>query len=203
VSHNEGTSAAAARAANEVTMKLSTDRILTTHVGSLPRSTAVVDFLYKKENGEQYDPAAFAAAMQAGVAEAVAKQRAAGIDVHQRRRDQQGRLRHVHQGPSVRLRGPRAAPAAPSISRPNPELREAMARMMGKQSFKRAACVGPIELIDRDAMKTDVANLNAAIATHRPVEAFMNAASPGVISSFQSNSYYRHTRRMSTRSARP
>jgi 5-methyltetrahydropteroyltriglutamate--homocysteine methyltransferase len=65
-----------------------------------------------------------------------------------------------------------------------------MARMMGKQSFKRAACVGPIELTDREAVKTDVANLRAAVAAHAPVEAFMNAASPGVISAFQSNRYY-------------
>ena len=178
-----------ARAANEVTMKLSTDRILTTHVGSLPRSATVVDFLYKKENGEPYDRVAFAAAMQVGVAEAVAKQRAAGIDVVS-----DGETSKVGYATYVKDRlsgfaGHVPRPPHKDLA-PYPELREAMARMMGKQSFKRAACVGPIELIDRDAMKTDVANLNAAIATHSPVDAFMNAASPGVISSFQSNSHY-------------
>jgi 5-methyltetrahydropteroyltriglutamate--homocysteine methyltransferase len=50
-------------------------------VGSLPRSGAVVELLYKKENGEPYDRAAFDAAMRAGVADVVAKQNAAGIDV--------------------------------------------------------------------------------------------------------------------------
>jgi 5-methyltetrahydropteroyltriglutamate--homocysteine methyltransferase len=73
---------------------------------------------------------------------------------------------------------------------PHPEFREAMARMTGKQTFKRAACVGPIELVDRDAMRVDVDNLATAIAKHRAPEAFMNAASPGVISAFQSNRYY-------------
>ena len=179
----------AARAVNEVTMKLSTDRILTTHVGSLPRSATVVDFLYRKENGEQYDRAAFAAAMQAGVAEAVAKQHAAGIDVVS-----DGETSKVGYATYIKDRlsgfeGHVPRPPHKDLA-PYPEFREAMARMMGKQSFKRAACVGPIELVDRDAMQIDVANLRLAVAAHPPVEAFMNAASPGVISAFQSNRYY-------------
>jgi len=62
-------------------VKLSQDRILTTHVGSLPRSTAVIDLLYRKENGETVDATAYDAAIAAGVADAVAKQVTAGIDV--------------------------------------------------------------------------------------------------------------------------
>ena len=75
---------------------------------------------------------------------------------------------------------------------PYPELREALARMLGKQSFTRAGCVGPIELIDRSAVQTDLAHLRAALAVHGAAvtEAFVNAASPGVISAFQSNRYY-------------
>jgi 5-methyltetrahydropteroyltriglutamate--homocysteine methyltransferase len=73
---------------------------------------------------------------------------------------------------------------------PHPELREAMVRMLGKQTFKRAGCVGPVELVDREAMQKDVANLRAAVTEHRAYDAFMNAASPGVISAFQSNHHY-------------
>ena len=62
--------------------------------------------------------------------------------------------------------------------------------MLGKQAFKRAGCVAPIALVDRAAMQKDVANLHAAVGAHGAVEAFMNAASPGVISAFQSNHYY-------------
>jgi 5-methyltetrahydropteroyltriglutamate--homocysteine methyltransferase len=65
-----------------------------------------------------------------------------------------------------------------------------MARMIGKQTFKRAGCVGPIELADRDAVKKDIANLRAALARQPARGAFMNAASAGVISAFQSNPYY-------------
>ena len=62
-------------------MLRSTDRILTTHVGSLPRSSAILELLYRKENGEPYDEAALDAAVAAGVAEAVRRQRDAGIDI--------------------------------------------------------------------------------------------------------------------------
>src|SRR5436190_1714722 len=59
----------------------STERILTTHVGSLPRGPAVLELLYKKENGEPYDAAAFDAAVAAAVDDVVAKQVAVGIDI--------------------------------------------------------------------------------------------------------------------------
>jgi 5-methyltetrahydropteroyltriglutamate--homocysteine methyltransferase len=170
-------------------MKLSTERILTTHVGSLPRSTAVVELLYKKENGEPYDIGALSAAVAAGVDETVSKQVAIGIDVVS-----DGETSKVGYATYIKDRLSGFAghqPRPPHLDlAPYPEFREAMARMMGKQTFKRAACVGPIELVDPEAMRADLANLDAAIATHGPTEAFLNAASPGVISAFQGNRYY-------------
>src|SRR5512132_2107779 len=62
-------------------MKLSTDRILTSHVGSLPRSQEVVDFLFTQDRGEPYEQAAFDAAMQGGVDEVVRKQAEVGVDI--------------------------------------------------------------------------------------------------------------------------
>ena len=62
-------------------MSLSTERILTTHVGSLPRTSELVALLYKKDAGEPYDRAAYDSAVAVGVAEAVAKQLAAGVDI--------------------------------------------------------------------------------------------------------------------------
>src|SRR3954468_15718105 len=62
-------------------MKPSTGRILTTHVGSLPRSREVVALLYKKDSGEPCEAADFDAAVMDGVADAVAKQVAAGVDI--------------------------------------------------------------------------------------------------------------------------
>ena len=170
-------------------MKLSTDRILTTHVGSLPRSPAVLDLLYKKENGEPYDPAAFAGAIAEAVDEVVQKQVASGIDIVS-----DGETSKVGYATYIRDRLSGFAghhPRPPHLDlAPYPEFREAMTRMLGKQMFKRAGCIGAVELVDRESMQKDIANLRAAVAAHRPHDAFMNAASPGVISAFQSNRHY-------------
>jgi 5-methyltetrahydropteroyltriglutamate--homocysteine methyltransferase len=172
-------------------MRLSKERILTTHVGSLPRSREVVELLYKKDGGEPYDRAAYDTAVAAGVADVVAKQIAAGIDIVS-----DGETSKVGYSTYIKERLSGFAghyPRPPHLDlKPYPELREALARMLGKQSFKRAGCVGPIELIDRTAVQTDLANLRAALAAHGAAvaEAFVNAASPGVISAFQANHYY-------------
>src|SRR5688572_24209584 len=168
-------------------MKISTERILTTHVGSLPRSGGVVELLYKKDAGEPFDRAALAAAVAAGVA----KQIGAGVDIVS-----DGETGKVGYATYVKDRlsgfaGHHSPPPHLDLA-PYPELREALGRMLGKQSFKRAACVGPIGLVDAGAVQTDLSNLQAALAAHGTTvsEAFVNAASPGVVSAFQSNRYY-------------
>jgi 5-methyltetrahydropteroyltriglutamate--homocysteine methyltransferase len=170
-------------------MKLSTDRILTTHVGSLPRGADLLRRLYQKENGEPYDAVALDLAVRDAVSDVVGKQVETGIDVvSDGEQSKVGYATYIKD----RLTGFEGHhPRPPHLDlAPHPEFREAMTRMLGKQAFKRAGCVGPIELKDRDAMQQDLANLRAAVTAHRPHDAFMNAASPGVISSFQSNRYY-------------
>jgi 5-methyltetrahydropteroyltriglutamate--homocysteine methyltransferase len=170
-------------------MQLSTDRILTTHVGSLPRDPTVLEFLLARERGEPYDPAAFDRALAAAVDAVVERQVEIGIDVVS-----DGETSKIGYATYVKDRLSGFAghhPRLPSLDlAPHPDLREAMVRMVGKQSFERAACVGPIELVDRTALEHDIAHLRQALAVHAAVEAFMNAASPGVISAFQPNRYY-------------
>ena len=170
-------------------MNRSTERILTTHVGSLPRGPAVLELLYKKENGEPYDAAAFDAAVAAAVDDVVAKQVAVGIDIVS-----DGETSKVGYATYIKDRLSGFAghhPRPPHLDlAPYPEFREAMTRMIGKQTFKRAGCVGPVELVDSGAMQKDLANLRAALKRHPAHGAFMNAASPGVISAFQGNRYY-------------
>ena len=84
-------------------MKTSTDRILTTHVGSLPRPEKLESLLYKVEFGEDYDPAELDQAATEAVAEMVAQQRSWGLDIiteeeYQRRREQSERDRQVSRG---------------------------------------------------------------------------------------------------------
>jgi 5-methyltetrahydropteroyltriglutamate--homocysteine methyltransferase len=185
-------SASLKRAPARQPMKISTERILTTHVGSLPRSSDLVGLLYKKDGGEPYDRAAFDAAVAACVAQVVLKQVEAGVDVVS-----DGEASKVGYSTYIKDRLSGFAghhPRPPHLDlAPYPELREALGRMLGKQSFKRTACVGPIELVDRTAVQTDLLNLKVALAAHgaKVTEAFVNAASPGVISAFQSNRHYR------------
>jgi 5-methyltetrahydropteroyltriglutamate--homocysteine methyltransferase len=186
------TASAALAASNpKKTMRLSTERILTTHVGSLPRSRELVELLYRKDAGEPYDRAAYDQTVAAAMCDAVAKQLAAGVDIVS-----DGEMSKIGYATYVKERLAGFAghyPRPPHLDlAPYPELREALARMLGKQSFRRAGCVGPIELVDRTAVHEDIAHLRAALAADgaAAVEAFLNAASPGVISAFQSNRYY-------------
>ncbi|HEX5421085.1 MAG TPA: cobalamin-independent methionine synthase II family protein [Gammaproteobacteria bacterium] len=170
-------------------MKLSTDRILTTHVGSLPRDAAALEFLLRRERGEDYDEAKLEEAFAAAVENVVARQIEIGIDVVS-----DGEMSKIGYATYVkdRLSGFGGHyPRLPSLDlAPHPELREAMARLVGTQSFRRPACIGPIELVEREALERDIRRFRRAVESHRPVDAFMNAASPGVISAFQTNRFY-------------
>ncbi|MGD8340800.1 MAG: cobalamin-independent methionine synthase II family protein [Gammaproteobacteria bacterium] len=167
----------------------SNQRILTTHVGSLPRSEPVIEFLKLKEQGEPYDVAEFDVVMRQGVDEVVARQREIGIDIVS-----DGETSKIGYATYIkdRLSGFEGHhPRPPHLDlAPHPDFREAMGRMLGPQTFRRAACTGPIELIDPEAVNKDIENLRLALAAHGGGRAFMNAASPGVVSSFQHNRYY-------------
>jgi len=173
----------------EASMKLSTDRILTTHVGSLPRTPAVAEFLLKKERGEPYDKAAFDRTMRDGVAAVVKRQAEIGIDVvSDGETSKIGYATYIQE----RLSGFGGdTKRKPSLDlRDHPDFVQKMARMTGTQPFKRAACIGPIAVVDRAPLVKDIDNFRAALAGAKAVEGFMNAASPGVISAFQPNEYY-------------
>ncbi len=71
-----------------------------------------------------------------------------------------------------------------------PEFRQKMARMTGSQEFRRSACIGPVAVKDLEPLHRDIANLKAAAGAAGCEEAFMNAASPGLITAFQPNRFY-------------
>ena len=170
-------------------MKLSTDRILTTHVGSLPRTQDVSAALFGRMRGESFEEGAYDAAIRDGVALAVRRQVDAGVDVVS-----DGETSKISYSTYIteRLSG-FEGDSERKINRdvaPYPDFREKMARVTGAQPMPRAACVGPIAIKDRELLRKDLENLRAAVSLGGPVEAFMNAASPGVISAFQPNQYY-------------
>jgi 5-methyltetrahydropteroyltriglutamate--homocysteine methyltransferase len=173
-------------------LKTSQDRILTTHVGSLPRSQAVVDMLQRRENEVAADPAAFDAVMRAAVADTVKRQVDLGIDAVS-----DGETSKISYSTYVRDRltgfsneGSNET-ARPHLDlAPFPELRRKMALATGPRPFKRVTCVGPIKVKDRTALEHDLENMRRAVAAAGPAEAFLNAASPGVVATFLANEYY-------------
>jgi 5-methyltetrahydropteroyltriglutamate--homocysteine methyltransferase len=170
-------------------MKLSTDRILTTHVGSLPRTAAVEDVLLRKERGEDYELAELWRTTHDAVAEVVGRQAAIGIDVVS-----DGETSKVAYSTYIqeRLSGFGGnTERKPSLDLLDyPEFRQKMARMAGAQPFRRASCIGPIAVRDREPLRHDIANFRDALAGARVTEGFMNAASPGLVTAFQPNAFY-------------
>jgi 5-methyltetrahydropteroyltriglutamate--homocysteine methyltransferase len=172
-------------------MERSTDRILTTHTGSLPRPDDLLAMLQRKESGEAFDPVALALRVRSAVAEIVRKQTEAGLDVVN-----DGEMGKPSYSTYVkdRLSGfERIEKSVPLRATDLAEFRNFARRgasETGVAVLKRPACGGPISYSDRNAIQVDLQNLQAAVAAAHPVEAFMTAASPGVITFFLTNRYY-------------
>ena len=171
-------------------MRLSTDRILTTHVGSMPRPQALVDVLMRKDRGDALDPAEYDRTISDAVMAVVARQVAAGVDV-----PSDGEASKVSYSTYMMDRltgfgGDNMRKVALDLA-PYPEFREKMSRMTGVQEFRRASCIGPIAVKDLEPLKADIANMRAAMAASGVTEGFMNSASPGLVTAFQPNQYYK------------
>jgi 5-methyltetrahydropteroyltriglutamate--homocysteine methyltransferase len=175
-------------------MQRSTDAILTTHTGSLPRPDDLVELLYAAESGDGIDPAALHQRVRSAVAESVAQQLQTGIDIVD-----DGEMSKVSYSTYVnaRLTGFEQHVHVPRRPRPDaaafPRYAEWDAQQQTAASrIKRFACTGPVKYVGHAQLETDVQNLKAALAASGApaTEAFMSAASPGVISQFQPNQYY-------------
>ncbi|MEK9833267.1 MAG: cobalamin-independent methionine synthase II family protein [Rhodospirillaceae bacterium] len=170
-------------------MQHSKDRILTTHVGSLPRPQDLEDLLYKVEFGEDYDPEVFDATVTRAVADIVALQREWGLDViNDGEMSKTGYATYIQQ----RLDG--FSGDSPSVRFDDlsnfPGFRKMLARMADTRRLNRPCCTGEVVIRDREPMRKDLENLTAAADGSDATEFFMNAASPGVITVFQHNEYY-------------
>jgi len=167
-----------------------TTRILTTHVGSLPRPQAVVDLLFAEDRGEPLDGARYDATMAEAVAEVVRCQAKAGIDLVS-----DGEMSKISYATYIRHRLTGFAPGAVPRATPQdlddfPEYRDRLAAAGGTPRYQRPVCTGPIAVKDLAPLEGDLARLRAALGGARVAGAFMNAASPGVIAVFQPNEHY-------------
>ncbi|MEO9575453.1 MAG: cobalamin-independent methionine synthase II family protein [Tateyamaria sp.] len=163
--------------------------ILTTHAGSLPRTQEVVDFIFAREHGKDYDQAAFDAAMTAAVDVTVGKQVAAGVGIVS-----DGETSKISYATYVKDRytgfsgdSPRNAPAD---LKQFPGFLKRLANEGGTPQYARPMCRGEVKSRGQGELEKDIANLKAAMAKHGAPRGFMNAASPGVISLFLQNDFY-------------
>ncbi|PYM18362.1 MAG: epoxyalkane--coenzyme M transferase [Candidatus Rokuibacteriota bacterium] len=167
-------------------MKRSTERILTTHTGSLPRPWDLTTLLEQLDAGTLADPSAFERRVREAVVEVVRKQIDAGVDVVND--GEQGKV-----GYSTYVRHRLTGFGGQSAVAPRADwadFPEAAARSERPSGISRPACNGAIEWKDRNAVQKDIENFRAALAGAQPTEAFMTAASPGVIAHFLRNEHY-------------
>ncbi len=166
-----------------------TNRILTTHVGSLPRSRAVTDLVFAQERGETVDQAEFDAVIGEAVHACVARQVASGVDLVS-----DGEMSKISYATYIKDRitgfdgdSPRTPPADLEDF---PAFLQRQASGGGTPTYRRPCCIGPVAPRTLAPLEADLAHLTAATSAHRPTGAFMNAASPGVIALFQPNRHY-------------
>jgi len=170
-------------------LRTSRDRILTTHVGSLPRSVELAEILLRKDKGEPDDSGDDSSLVADAVSSVVQQQADAGIDI-----PSDGEQSKVGYATYMmdRLHG-----FGGDVERQvaldlvdYPEFRKSIARMIGSQQFRRASCIGPVSVKDWTPLQEDIANLKNAMKAADIDEAFMNSASPGLVTAFQPNQYY-------------
>ncbi len=168
-------------------MQTSKDRILTTHVGSLPRSSAVTDVVFAQEKGEE--PPNAEAVIREAVDEVVAKQVAHGVDIVS-----DGEMSKISYATYIkdRITGFEGDSdrQPPSDLEDYPGFLARQASSGGTPSYQRPCCVGDIAVKDMGPVQVDIENFRTAVDRHKPSDGFMNAASPGVIALFQPNRHY-------------
>ncbi len=176
-------------------MKRSSERILSTHVGSLARPTDLLAMTRAKLAGEPYDADAFAQRIRSAVAEQVAQQVACGIDVvsdgeqskdsfYAYVRERLSGIETVAPEPGARRGRSRELRAFPEYYRDyyfTPRSKDRVGPSL------TLICTGPVRYIGQAAVQTDIDNFRAALAGHRVEEAFIPASAPGAVAR---NQYY-------------
>jgi 5-methyltetrahydropteroyltriglutamate--homocysteine methyltransferase len=177
------------RVDEEATMKRSTGRFLTTHTGSLPRPDDLVRMMYAREEGVPVDAAALAERVATAVADVVRRQVQAGIDVVN-----DGEMSKPSYATYIKDRlsgfGGTGNTFVYQDLADFPNLAKRVFGDPGRSRRKTPACNAAIAVRDPDAARTDVAHLRAALAGVNVEDAFLTAASPGVVSLFFRNEHY-------------
>jgi 5-methyltetrahydropteroyltriglutamate--homocysteine methyltransferase len=178
-------------------VKRSTDRILTTHAGSLPRPADLLELIQAKATGQPYDQEAFAARVRRAVEDIVRKQAELGVDVvDDGEMGKPGFIPYVNERLSGFEPDPqgRISPWSGSREvRAFPEFYDWFSRAMPSPAVRslHMVCTGPITYTGAKHVQTDIENLKASLATTSTPEAFIPAISPTSIEDWQRNAYYK------------
>ena len=167
------------------------DKIKTTHVGSLPRSNELSDLLFKKDKKEKIDLVKFDEVVKKDVEKIVKKQIDLGIDIIS-----DGEMSKISYATYVKDRidgfSGESERKAPKDLDDFPSFKERIARTGGTPTYTRPCCTNELKIKDRTSLAKDIENFKNAITANNHKEAFMNAASPGVISAFLPNKFYKN-----------
>lgn len=164
-------------------------KVLTTHVGSLPRTQDVVDFIFARENDKPYDQNEFDSCMSRACSETVRKQVDAGVDIVS-----DGETSKISYATYVKDRytgfSGDSERNAPGDLKLFPGFLKRLADDGGTPQYARPKCTGEVKSKGQGELNKDIDNLKSAMSTHGAKRGFMNAASPGVISLFLQNEHY-------------
>ena len=172
-------------------MRRSTDRILTTHTGSLPRPEKLIELMFAKEEGKEVDAQVLQSVVSESVREIVERQHKIGLDVVS-----DGEMSKPSYATYVteRLTGFGGQSNKPKLSDilEHPNVASAYFNDPGvkRLNLNRPTCNGPVATKDTDDAAIDINNFQNALSNVTVEDAFMTAASPGVVSMFLGNQYY-------------
>ena len=166
------------------------DKIKTTHVGSLPRSNELSDLLFKKDKKEELNLKIFDEIVKRDVKKIVKKQIDLGIDFIS-----DGEMSKISYATYVKDRidgfSGESERKAPQDLDDFPTFKERIARSGGTPTYTRPCCTHELKIKDKQSLTKDINNFKTALEDNNHKLAFMNAASPGVISAFLPNKFYK------------
>ena len=164
--------------------------ILTTHVGSLPRSQDLSELLFAKDKKENFNQERFNEVVKKNVEEVVKRQLKIGIDVVS-----DGEMSKISYATYVkdRIKGfsGESERKAPADLDAFPDYKMKIANSGGTPTYTRPCCTSELKIQDTQSLKDDIKNFRDSLSLNNHSKAFMNAASPGVINVFMPNKFYK------------
>ena len=165
-------------------------KILTTHVGSLPRSKQLSEYLFAKDKGEKIDNEKFENILISNVDQIVKRQLEVGIDFIS-----DGEMSKISYATYIKDRidgfSGESERRAPADLDDFPEYKEKIASSGGTPTYSRPCCTKELKIKGENSLLNDINNFNKSLKKSNHTKAFMNSASPGVINVFMPNKFYK------------